>query len=778
MISIYPSDEKEFANNGVKILHPLKANIRKEDNGDYYIELKDTINNLEYYQAGLIIRVPTPWGYQGFRLNNPKIENKTITCKGYHLYFDTANYLISDSYVVDKNCNDALDHLNMACDVKTPFSFISDINRLNSYRCIRHSLEEAISVVVERWGGHLVRDNFNIELRENIGQDRGVTLSYGKNITSIKADENWNNVVTKILPVGKDGLTLPEIYIEIEEKLYDIPYSKIVSFDQSSIEEANYQDESGNTNEEAYREALINDLRNQANDYLEENKLPKVNYSVNAYLKDVSDVGDIIYVKHPKCKIDLITNVIAIEYDCISEKYTKIEFGNFKSKLKDLVSNVASSVIDEVSKSQNDNIAILRKELIDATNKIWNAMGNSYVIYDGDKIMIVDKLPKEEAKNVILINNGGIGISQNGINGTFNSAWTIDGTLDMQNINVINLVADMIKGGTLKLGGLDNTNGTVEIYDTNGKIIGKIDNKGFSFLFGESETTIQQIVESIDLFNVDIDTNAIFVYVDDNNKPVENKDYIKEFKAFFKNQEVTATVTSDTLNTGINLSITDNLMFSVNTETPIPNQENTFLIDFKYVDGEETYQKTATIMVVTLKVGVDYTPYINDLQNQLNEANSNLNDLNTTLTNDYMTSDQVNAQTDSLKQEIEVTNTKMTEFQTTIDGVNINIQTLGATISDMSYSFRTDALSIATSESKVNSKFDNTGVKVYNYETLKAIFNHRGSGMQDLIVVGTAQMAYLKFMKSTKKSKPITAIHHVISEIQTLEDLEGDDTNG
>ena len=32
-----------------------------------------------------------------------------------------------------------------------------------------------------------------------------------------------------------------------------------------------------------------------------------------------------------------------------------------------------------------------------------------------------------------MINNGGIAFSQTGINGTFNSAWTIDGTLNMQN---------------------------------------------------------------------------------------------------------------------------------------------------------------------------------------------------------------------------------------------------------------------------------------------------------------------------------------------------------
>lgn len=480
MISCYPSTEKNFADNGIKILKPTYAKLRIEDNGDYYCNFKDTIDNLDYYQAGMIIRVKTPWGYQGFRLTNPEIENNIVKVKGYHLYFDSANYLIRDSYVVDKDCNDALDHLNSACDTTSPFSFISDIATELSYRCIRHSLEEAIAVVTERWGGHLIRNNYSVEVRGEIGQDRGVVLNYGKNISGIKAEENWDKVATKILPVGKDGITLPEIYLNTQEELYDIPYSKVVSFSQDSINPEDYE------TDEAYQSALIEDLRNQGNAYLQENKLPKVNYSISAYLKGVSGIGDTIYVRHPKCKIDLTTKVIAIEYDCIQEEYTKIEFGNFKNKLENLITNITASVTEVVNKDTTEKYDKLQKELTTATNQIRSAMNNSYVIYDGDKILVVDALPKESATNVIMINNGGIGFSQTGINGTFKSAWTIDGTLDMQNINVINLVADMIKGGTLKLGSNLNESGIIELYDESNRLISTFDKNGLIFYCDDS----------------------------------------------------------------------------------------------------------------------------------------------------------------------------------------------------------------------------------------------------------------------------------------------------
>ena len=481
MISVYPSSEKLFADNGIKVLKPIEALITKEDNGNYYIDLRDSVTNLEYYQAGMIIKANTPWGYQCFRLTNPEIQNSIINVRGYHLYYDVANYIIADSYVVDKNCNAALDHLKQGCDTTPPFTLSSNIIRVNSYRCVRKSLEEAIQVVIERWGGHLIRDNWNIEVKDTIGQDRDVNLVYGRDITSISQTENWDDVITKILPVGKDGITLPEIYIELDEDLYDIPYSKVISFDQSEIDSEDYKDENGNVDEETYNSALISDLRNKANNYLNENKLPKVNYTVDTCITDISDIGDTIYVKHPRCKIDLITNVIAIEYDCILEKYTRIEFGNFREKLQDLMTKISNKVEKEVNQVQETKYAKLQSELQIATDKIWGAMSSSYVIYDGDKILVVDQLPKENATKVIMINNGGIGFSNNGINGNFRSAWTIDGTLDMQNINVINLVADMIKGGTLKLGSNLNESGKIESYDESNRLISKFDKEGLIF---------------------------------------------------------------------------------------------------------------------------------------------------------------------------------------------------------------------------------------------------------------------------------------------------------
>lgn len=478
MIKIFSSTDKIFTSNGDKVIKPFKAKVRKEDNGDYYLNLETSIEYIDYLVQGNIVVVPSPNGEQAFRIENIETRTNKIVAKCWHIFYDSENYLIEDSYVVDKTCNDAMDHLNNATETKSPFTTLSDVQTVSSFRCIRKTLYEAIQTLIERWGGHLVRNNFNIEIRNTIGQDNGVLVRYKKNLKDITCKYDYSNVVTKLLPVGKNGVLLDEKYIYSDID-YGIPYTKTVTFEQE-INEDDYKDENGNLKEEEYINALKEDLRSLATLYINDNKHPKVNYTLKANLEKITDIGDIVHVVDERLGVDVITNVISFDYDCILEKYTEVEFGNFKNKLSDFTSKITSSAEDIANEKTIEVKTILENGLAQAQDEIWGVLGNSYVINEGDKILVVDTLPKESAKNVMLINNGGIAFSQTGINGTFTSAWTIDGTLNMQNVNVINLVADMIKGGTLKLGGVNNSSGIFELYDNFNNLMALMDKTGLT----------------------------------------------------------------------------------------------------------------------------------------------------------------------------------------------------------------------------------------------------------------------------------------------------------
>ncbi len=457
MIKIFNSDDTVFASNGNAVINPTRALVHKEDNGEFYLDLECSIKYVDYIAGGNIIVAPTPQGEQAFRINNPTKTSHKITAKCQHVFYDTANYLILDSNIENKDCDTALKQLNSATEPNSLFSVSSDIATVDSYRCVRQSLYEAIQSAIERWGGHLVRNNFNIELKGSIGDDNGVTVQYAKNLKEISCEQNWNSVVTKLLPTGKDDILLnaidekADIYVT-SSRQYAIPYVKTVSFNQDHINEEDYQDSYGDTDEEAYKQALVDDLKKQAQSYVETNSVPQVNYTLKANLEKLTDIGDVVEVKDERLGINILTHVIKYEYDCILERYTELEFGNFSQSLSGLVSNITESVSNSVSGEVKSVKTTLEKQLQD----INKTMEGSYLTYDGNEMLILDKLPKETAEKVMKLDKNGVSLSKAGVDGAFSLVYSVDGTLNVggsqkNTVNVLdeqeNIIARISENG-------------------------------------------------------------------------------------------------------------------------------------------------------------------------------------------------------------------------------------------------------------------------------------------------------------------------------------------
>lgn len=506
MIRAFRSTDKIYETNGDVVITPTKARVFNSDNGDYYLELTCGIEYNDYMQANNIIVAPTPTGDQAFRIRTVEKNKNRITVKAWHVFYDSQTYLIADSYAMNKTCQQALEHFNAALDNTSPFTVSSDILTINTYRCVRTSFAECIQNVLERWGGHLYRDNWHISIKSEIGQDNGITIEYRKNLKELTASYDWGEVVTKIMPVGRDGILLDEIYLYSNIQ-YDIPYTRAISFEQD-INEEDYQDESGETDVAAYEAALKEDLREQAINYLQTYSLPIINYELQGNPEKVTDIGDTIEVKDERIGVNVLTEVIAYEYDAIAEKYVSLEFGNFTNTLSDLLANISSSTSDAVGNAIVTLSAELAEALQEAQEKIWHALSSSYCIYEGDKILIVDRLPANRAINVMRINSQGIGFSHTGINGTFTNVWSLNGTFNAQAANIINLTADLIKGGTLKLGNLLNQSGKIDIYDAANTLIGKIDQNGIT-MYGENGGYIA-INPSVGLAAYDVAGNPIY----------------------------------------------------------------------------------------------------------------------------------------------------------------------------------------------------------------------------------------------------------------------------
>ena len=127
MIKVFSQTDHTFNSNGDVVLQAVRAKIRKEDNASFYLELETGLEYINYLIPNNIVVANTPQGEQAFRISNVTKTKYKLNVRADHIFYDAENYLIQDSYVVDKNCVDALNHLSDATEPQNPFIFVSDI---------------------------------------------------------------------------------------------------------------------------------------------------------------------------------------------------------------------------------------------------------------------------------------------------------------------------------------------------------------------------------------------------------------------------------------------------------------------------------------------------------------------------------------------------------------------------------------------------------------------------------------------------------------------------
>jgi phage minor structural protein len=414
MIKVFKATDRDFTSNGDAVIVPIKARVKNNVNGEFTLELTTESRFYDYLTQGNIIIAPTPQGEQAFRINN-QVQRKgdRITVKARHVFYDSENLVIADSYAVDLTCEQALNHFNAATDSTSPFTMHSDITDLNTFRCVRKSLGEAIGTVIERWGGYLVRNNWDISVNKSIGRDLGVTIRYAKNLNELTASYDFSGVATKILPVGKDGILLPELYVYSTVQ-YSTPYTKAVTINQD-INEDDY------TTEEEYQAAVITDLRAQAQTLVNKTCYPVITYSLKGKPEKVQDIGDVIQVIDERIGVNITTQVIGYEWDIITESYANLTFGNFGNTLSGLMAKVNSNTKGIVQESVGE----VKTEVKNSIDKIYDLLQGSYVVYRGYDILLLDTIPIGAATHVIKFSKDGILVSNNGVDGTFTKVYDI-----------------------------------------------------------------------------------------------------------------------------------------------------------------------------------------------------------------------------------------------------------------------------------------------------------------------------------------------------------------
>lgn len=493
---LFESTENNFDTNGIGILaDAIFCEVTYERNGILELEMQYPITGIHYKEIktrNIILASPNPVeNTQPFRIYRiTKPLNGIITIYAEHISYDLSGIPVSP--FTAGSAAEAMSKLQSSAAIESPFTFWTDKETVATMSVVAPASTRSLlggqqGSVLDVYGGEYQFDRYTVRLYNQRGMNRGVSIRYGKNLTSLEQDENISSVYTGVYPYWMDTdnnlVTLPE-------KILNAPgtynFTRIMALDLSQ------EFESAPTEEQ---------LRNRANTYMTANNIgvPKVSLDVsfiqleqteeykNIALLERVELCDTVNVEFPELGVSATAKCVKTVYDVLQERYTSVELGEART-------NIADTIADQQQKIEKaPTTSTMQKAINNATNWLTNADGYVIAVKDDNgtwkEILFLDTPSAETAKNVLRINTNGIGFSTNGVNGPYRNAWTIDGSLVADFITTGVLTANLIKAGVLQsLNGASSINmetgeanltgngtfGSIKIGDGAGNIAGEI----------------------------------------------------------------------------------------------------------------------------------------------------------------------------------------------------------------------------------------------------------------------------------------------------------------
>lgn len=246
MITIHDRSARDFTASGLAVLdrHLIDPVVSQELNGKFSLTFSYPFDgpaaNLLVIENIVAAPVPGINVRQGFRISEVTTSlDGILEVVAHHVFYDLSANLIADTYVVNKTAKQALDQLLGAANSPHGFSASSsDNSRRSSARIVRTPLSAALlddsdNSFISRWGGELIFDNWHIHHAPRIGANHGVVIRDRKNLSGYESSLDYTTIVTRILPVGYDGLLLPELYVDSPRiSDYITPRIKVIRYGQ------------------------------------------------------------------------------------------------------------------------------------------------------------------------------------------------------------------------------------------------------------------------------------------------------------------------------------------------------------------------------------------------------------------------------------------------------------------------------------------------------------------------------------------------------------------
>lgn len=454
---LFPSTATEFTTQGLGALSDaISCIVTEERNGLYELEMQypqSGIHFSEIQNRCIVYAIPSPYReaqpFRVYRITRP--INGIATIYAQHISYDLAGIPVNP--FAAGSAAEALSGMASHTAVESPFSFWTDKSTTANFSVLVPSASRSVlggveGSILDVYGGEYLFDKFLVRLYNQRGNDNGVVIRYGKNLTDVEQDANISSVATGVLPywVGAEGEVVQGNIVNADGTF---DFVRIMTIDFSSDFE---------------NQPTASELETRALQYIKSNKIgvPSVSISVSFVqleqteeYKDLAllekcDLCDTVTVQFEALGINAKAEIVRIITDVLLERYESVEVGDIRA-------NIAYTIADQQQKIEKaPTTSAMQQAINNATNQITGNKGGYVILHSStgskepDEILIMDTPDISTATKVWRWNKSGLGYSSSGYNGPYGLAMTQDGAIVADFITTGVLTANLIKAGVLQ----------------------------------------------------------------------------------------------------------------------------------------------------------------------------------------------------------------------------------------------------------------------------------------------------------------------------------------
>ena len=299
---------------------------------------------------------------QLFRIREAVVSETGVSVTASHIFYDLSSNITtwsgydSASGTNNPTCAAALAGILSGCAASHEFEgYTNLLDRRVAVAWTRTAAVEALLAaetgLVDRWGAELVRDNYEFYVLREAGQNRGVRIEYGKNLLGVECTTDVGDVIARILPVGqtskgKDLFLTPGTYtvngtavtIGAGETWVTSPQAGDYPAPMLSVLDTGVKAKSGSSGDVAAArlkmiEAALNKFADDKCDQPSVNvKVTYINLGDTVEYEQYKRLDDLylcdrVRVRHPGIRVDVLTEVIEVVWDCLTGRMKSTELG-------------------------------------------------------------------------------------------------------------------------------------------------------------------------------------------------------------------------------------------------------------------------------------------------------------------------------------------------------------------------------------------------------------------------------------------------------------------